>query len=118
MFAGGPARISGEAPAGWGGGGAKGPADQECDSFNRDQVSWEEAKQHAKARRQAVCDSQADGLGGVAAGSGQVTIQVPDVSVGLLAGVGWEGSGQGAWNLAVVVVAIAPAQGVVMDGMG
>ena len=63
MFAGGPARISGEAPAGWGGGGAKGPADQECDSFNQDRWRLEEAKQHAKARRQAVCDSQADGLG-------------------------------------------------------
>ena len=71
MLAGGPARISGEAPAGWGGGGAKGPADQECDSFNQDRWSWEEAKEHAKARRQAVCDSQADGLGGVAAGHGQ-----------------------------------------------
>ena len=34
----------------WGGGGAKGPADQECGSFNRDEESWEEAKQHAKAR--------------------------------------------------------------------
>src|SRR5919197_5171315 len=32
---------------------------------------WEEAKQHAKARRQAVCDPQVDGLGGVAAGQGQ-----------------------------------------------
>src|SRR5512132_1136993 len=33
--------------------------------------SWEEAKPHAKARRQVVCDLQADGLGGVAAGQGQ-----------------------------------------------
>jgi hypothetical protein len=29
---------------------------------------WEEAKQHARAERQAVCDPQAVGLGGVAAG--------------------------------------------------
>ncbi len=28
----------------WGGGGAKGPADQECGSFNRDEEFWEEAK--------------------------------------------------------------------------
>src|SRR5215207_8630240 len=32
---------------------------------------WEEAKQHARAEREVVCDPQADGLGGVAAGQGQ-----------------------------------------------
>ena len=41
------------------------------DSINRGRRPWEEASEHAKARRQAVCDSQADGLGGVAAGHGQ-----------------------------------------------
>src|SRR5919106_1851630 len=45
--------------------------------------SREEANQHAKARREVVCDSQADGLGGVAAGQGQQG----------RAGGGWAGSG-------------------------
>ena len=43
-LAGGPARSSREAAARWGGGGAKGPAHQDVQSFNRGVVPWEEAK--------------------------------------------------------------------------
>src|SRR3954447_18908441 len=70
-LAGGPARSSREAAACWGGGGAKGPADPECPIDQPRPWSREEAREHAKDRRQAVCDPQADGLGGVAAGQGQ-----------------------------------------------
>jgi hypothetical protein len=70
-FAGGPARSSREAAACWGGGGAKGPADPECPIDQPRRRPREEASEHAKDRRQAVRDSQADGLGGVAAGQGQ-----------------------------------------------
>jgi hypothetical protein len=53
--AGGPARSSGEASAGRGGGGAKGPGHLWCvRSINRDSVSREESHGRAEAVRQAV----------------------------------------------------------------
>ena len=59
-------------PARWGGGGAKGPAHQECRFVQPGPlVLGGSEDEHAKAQGQAVCDSQVDGLGGVPAGCGQ-----------------------------------------------
>src|SRR5512132_2199903 len=70
--AGGPVRSSCEIPACWGGGGAKGPAHQECPIGQPGRQSpGGSEKNIANVASQAVRDSQADGVGGVPAGCGQ-----------------------------------------------
>ena len=71
-LAGGPARSSCEAPARWGGGGAKGPAHQECSVRSTGALVLGGSEENMpKPEGQAVRDSQADGVGGVSAGCGQ-----------------------------------------------